>query len=321
MMNEPDFYWKNFRLGTELQISGTFIYNALNFIDKLEFFHFEEDIFEISYNLSVGIERLEKIVIILIEHQATTDQIKFEKSLITHNLLELMGRIKTREKINLGKVHNKFLMLLSQFYNSHRYNRFNKKSVYEKNLDKFEFINFIKNELKIESEKDDYIKNSSQIKNFLGKIILTISNQLYELVRKYSFKNGIFTYEIRYASKAFKIFISKSYTFEDENNFKKEILISLLNEKLGLNDEFVEYIKTIEPLILTSHNSTHYIKYLLNPDNNQNYLSEYEHLKYEKEIPKDRDEEIEPIGIDHYLSEDLEDSVDFFKDFDLGEDI
>lgn len=321
MMNEPDFYWKNFRLGTELQISGTFIYNALNFIDKLEFFHFEEDIFEISYNLSVGIERLEKIVIILIEHQATTDQIKFEKSLITHNLLELMGRIKTRERINLGKVHNKFLMLLSQFYNSHRYNRFNKKSVYEKNLDKFEFINFIKNELKIESEKDDYIKNSSQIKNFLGKIILTISNQLYELVRKYSFKNGIFTYEIRYASKAFKIFISKSYTFEDENNFKKEILISLLNEKLGLNDEFVEYIKTIEPLILTSHNSTHYIKYLLNPDNNQNYLSEYEHLKYEKEIPKDRDEEIEPIGIDHYLSEDLEDSVDFFKDFDLGEDI
>lgn len=49
-LNEPDFYWKNWRLGTELQISGTFIYNALYYLDTLEYLHHEEDIFELLYN-------------------------------------------------------------------------------------------------------------------------------------------------------------------------------------------------------------------------------------------------------------------------------
>lgn len=308
-MNKPDFFWKNFRLGTELQISGTFIYNALNFIDKLEYFHFEEDIFEILYNLSIGIERLEKIVIILIEHDEVSDQDKFEKSLITHNLQELMTRIKKREKVKIGKSHKKLLMLLSKFYNSYRYKRFNKDSVYHKNYDKFDFINFIKDELKIELEEDDYITNDIKIKKFLGKLVITISNQLYELIRIYSHKLGTFTYEIRYDSKAFKIFLAKEFTFENENNFKREILINLLSDK-GIKDDFISYIKSIEPVNLESYNSSHYIKFLFNPENNQTYLSEYEHLVGEKEITYNRKDEISPIGDEHYL----EDDFDFFED-------
>ena len=313
-MNEPDFFWKNFRLGTELQISGTFIFNALNFIDKIEYFHFEEDIFEILYNLSVGIERLEKIVIVLIEHNEQSDQDQFEKSLITHNLQDLINRIKKNEKLKLGKAHNKLLMLLTNFYNSYRYQRFNKSSVYHKNYDKFDFINFIRDELKLSLDRDDYISNDLRIKTFLGKLVLTITNQLYEIIRIYSHKLGTFTYEIRYDSKAFKIFMAKEYTFENENNFKREILISLLNDN-GIKDEIIDYIKTLKPVNLESYNSSHYIKFLFNPENNQHYMSEYEHLVGENEIDYKRIEEISFIGESHYLSSEL----NFLDDIELEE--
>ena len=57
MSYTPEYFWKNFRLGTELQVSGSFIYNALYFFDQMECFNNEEEIFEFLYSLSVGIER------------------------------------------------------------------------------------------------------------------------------------------------------------------------------------------------------------------------------------------------------------------------
>ena len=39
-------FWKNFNLGTELQISGSFIYNGLLVFDEMETFYHEEEIFE-----------------------------------------------------------------------------------------------------------------------------------------------------------------------------------------------------------------------------------------------------------------------------------
>lgn len=308
-MNEADYFWKNFRLGTELQTSGNFIYNSLYFFDKLEYMRFEEDIFEFLYSISVGVERIQKIAIILLEHNSITNQEEFEKSLITHNHIELLKRIKGNTELKFGKIHSKFLGLLSEFYNSHRYKRFNKSSVYHKNFDKFDFLEFISKELKINIEDGDYIQNTDQIKRFVGKIISKIVCDIYQIIRNTAHKIGTFTYEIRYNSKAFKIFISKEYTFEEENNFKREIIINLLHEN-GIKDEFIDYIKTIEPLELTSYNSSYYIKYLFNSVFDQNCIEEYEHLKYEKMIPRKRNEEIDCIGENHYLHSEMEDFED-----------
>ena len=60
-------YWKNFKLGKELDISGRFIYNGLQCFHHLEHFCYEEEIFEFLYNVSVGIERLLKVCVILIQ--------------------------------------------------------------------------------------------------------------------------------------------------------------------------------------------------------------------------------------------------------------
>lgn len=311
-MNEPDYFWKNFRLGTELQISGSFIFNSLYFLDKLEYLRNEEDIFEFLYNASVGIERIQKILIVMSEHNEDINQLEFEKSLITHNHLELLKRIAENHRFKFGKVHTKFLGILSDFYNSYRYKRFMKSSVFHKNFDKYELLNFLSKELKIEIVDDDYVRNSQQIKKFLGKLLSKIVCDLYEAVRIQARKIGTFTYEIRYNSKAFKIFIAKEYTFENEANFKREILISLMNAN-GLSDDFSDYIKSLIPIPLEEYNSSHYIKYLFNSVIDQNYISEYEYMIDEKSIPKKRIEEIEPIGESQYIDSDF----DFLNDIEI----
>lgn len=312
-LNEPDFFWKNFRLGTELQISGTFIYNALYFLDTLEYIYHEEDIFEFLYNISVGIERLQKIAIILLEHDENTEQMIFEKSLLTHDHLNLQDRINKISPINLGKLHYKFLNLLRDFYTSYRYERFNKKSVYKPNFDKKMLQEFLVNELKLETseedqnlspyKKEEWIENTARIKKFIGKTIGKIVVSLYETIRRQAFKIGTFTYEIRYGSKAFKIFMEKEFTFEVENNLKKEIIIGLIS-KDGFDDDFKKYIQTLEPLALNEYNSSYYIRYLFNSITHPNHINEYKYLIEEKQIPKSRHAEIEPIGEKQYLKDD-----------------
>mgnify|MGYP007108086072 CR=1 FL=1 len=44
MYDNPIDFWKNFRLGTELQISGSLIYNALYSLDQIEYFYYEHEV-------------------------------------------------------------------------------------------------------------------------------------------------------------------------------------------------------------------------------------------------------------------------------------
>ncbi|MGK7391821.1 MAG: hypothetical protein ACNS60_15830 [Candidatus Cyclobacteriaceae bacterium M2_1C_046] len=305
-LNDPDFFWKNFRLGTELQISGTHIYNALYFLDKLEYLRHEEEIFEFLYNASVGIERIQKITLILLEHNEEVVQEVFEKSLITHNHLDLNKRIRKRKILNYGKIHLKFLNLITSFYKSYRYGRYTKSSVYHKNYDKHTLLEFINAELNLNYPSNtDYIVNDKRVRNFLGKIISKIVCELYEIIRERAFVIGTFTYEIRYESKAFKIFIAKDYNFDKENSVKREILISLLNQK-GLNDDFTNHIKSIYPLPFKMYNSSYYIKFLFDSINHYGAVNEYVYFKEEKLVPSKRASEIDVIGEIQYLKDDYD---------------
>ena len=71
----PDEWWKNFGLGLEVDVSGAFIYNGIKLLDITESFNHATDVFEILYNLSVGIERLAKVAIVLVEHD---NEVKIE---------------------------------------------------------------------------------------------------------------------------------------------------------------------------------------------------------------------------------------------------
>lgn len=246
-MNKSE-YWKNFKLGKELDISGRFIYNGLQCFHHMKHFHYEEDIFEFLYNISVGIERLLKVCIILIEHSDDQDQEEFEKSLITHNHQELLRRVKAKHSIGLSTIHNDFIQILGKFYKSYRYGRYGLETMEIIGGEKVQLHDFIEKhyKLKIDDEPFTNTKNDDRVKKLIGKTIGKISEELFKIIESEANRLNIFTHEIRYDSKASKIFYSKRYNFFDEDILSKELLIFFINstEESGQ----IKLIKSIEPL-------------------------------------------------------------------------
>lgn len=298
---DPNFFWENFRLGTELHVSGAFLYDALLLLDKMDNLCYEDECFNFLYNVSVGIERLEKIAIILLEHGTETNQEEFEKSLITHNHLELINRINKKASLNIGKVHNKFLQLIADFYNSYRYDRYNLTSVFHPNQDKSKLVDFVCQELKIEAVDNPMFLSGividRRIRHFIGKVISKIATQLFDIIREQASKLGLWTYEIRYDSKAFKIFTCKDYSFDDERVCQKEILIHLMNNK-DSKDEFMNFIKSIKSLDLDFYENNAYVRYMFDFSKNQSIVDEIRQIYEDNKFDKKRFDNVSIIGED-----------------------
>ena len=308
----PAEFWKNFSLGTELQNSGTFLYNGILVLDNIEYFRFEEECFELLYNLSIGIERLEKILIILLEHSESNSQKDFEKSLITHNHLDLLKRIENKRELNLGKVHRKFLNLLTGFYKKTRYERFNLSSIFKPYQEKEKLTEFLKHELKLEFTKYpiQVLENTDRVKKFLGKIIQRICINLYELIRSESYRLGIFTHEVRYNSKAYKIFIEQEFDFRNERLMQREVILHLLRNP---HDEaFKKFESTITPLKFENFHTNYYIQSILNIQKDTSVKDEMIHLYEENKefYIEDRTSVILAIGSNN--------SFDFFNEDDTN---
>lgn len=114
VVNASEF-WRNFDLGEEVGIAGTFLFNGLKRLHEITSLKNADDVFECLYALSVGTERILKVAVVLLEHGDRTDQAEFEKSLVTHEHLDLLARVRAKVDINLHCVHNEFLALLGQF--------------------------------------------------------------------------------------------------------------------------------------------------------------------------------------------------------------
>lgn len=254
-------FWKNFNMGTELDVSGTFIYNGLKSFHDMQTFYHEADVFDFLYNISVGIERLFKIVIILTEHNETVDQEAFEKELITHNHLELFHRIQERHNVNVSNPHNKFLQILTNFYKSMRYDRYCLAEVRAYNKEKKALIDFICTELNIEYSEEflSVTQNDERCKKFIGKIIGKFCKELYKIVQQEAHRLGLFTYELRYESKAAKIFLANEFDFINEDRVRKELLIFLMHAESDTG--VVNYIKSnMRPLELDIGEACEYIE-------------------------------------------------------------
>lgn len=257
-----ELYWKNFNLGSELQIAGTFIYNGIETFDKMTTFYNEEEVFEFLYNLSVGVERLLKINVILIEHSDKSDYESFFNSIKNHNHQNLLNRIEKKYKIEHQKSQNKLIEILNTFYNSLRYERFefNNQINYKKERDIF--IKFLSKYSDSDISTDFIFATSNNLyfKKIVGEIIKGIVLQQYEILKKEASRLNIFTYEIRYSSKASKIFMMEEFTFENQNLIQKELVIELINKK---KSKLTSYIKSIKPLGFDSYSEGFYLKCLL----------------------------------------------------------
>jgi hypothetical protein len=291
-------FWKNFNLGTELQISGSFIYNGLLVFDEMETFYHEEEIFEFLYNISVGIERLLKINVILIEHTNEMNQDAFFESIRNHNHQKLFKSISNKYNLKASKSKNAFIQLLNNFYNEMRYDRYTNKDPLNNDKEKKSLIKFIEKYLKIKISND--FLSVSQInkstKQFIGEVIKSITAEQYKIVTKEATRLNIYIDDIRRYSKAYKIFILEQFNFEFENRVQKELFLKFLSD--NKDSPLIAFAKEFEPLEFESYDENYYAKCMFKKLETLNLDGEMELLDENVENIEERIDFLESIGDD-----------------------
>lgn len=301
-----EWSYKNFNMVVELDIAGEFIYNGIHGINELSFFSNYGPTFTAIYSIAVGIERLQKIVYVLWGMDDFKDKEEFEKSLITHSHTGLRDKINSilrREKleISFNKRENAFLSLLTTFYKSARYMRFNVEEEWDKEVQLLkEYIDTYINNEDLENIDEgkvniffgDYPEATERIKEHLGRVVGSISKKYYELVKIGSSRNGTYTYELRNDSKAFKVFLNKhkknSLTKRqiEEQIALKELLIYLRCSKK--KNAFLKYIDNIEPLSFDPNSIIGYLKDIISGNISQDLIDKVECMYQELENPFNR---------------------------------
>lgn len=245
---KPDELWKNFRLGEELAISGNFIYDGLRRFHEMKRLDYDEEVFDFLYHISVGLERLTKIAIVLCEHKATTNQEALEKSLITHNLNDLIARLQKSTPINLGSNHNELISILTTFYNSLRYDRFTLASSFSGRKEQKAIVDWLEKSLGIKIDNGSIIlgvDNPERCRKFVRRTILKISRQIYEVIQKEARRLNLYTYELRHASKAQSVFL-REVDIANEDILWKELLVFFMNTRS--TSGYLGFLRKIEPL-------------------------------------------------------------------------
>lgn len=85
-------------------------------------------------------------------------------------------------------------------------------------------------------------------------------------------------------SKAYRTFLQKEVSFENELNFKREILIYLIAN--AATDQTINYLKQIDPLYLDG-STAEYIEFLLNNTKDPSMIDEL-HTRYDDMSAKER---------------------------------
>ena len=300
----PDKLWnyKNFNMGIELDIAGEFIYDGIHTFNQMEVIDQDSMLFSFLYHVSVGIERLQKIVLVLSEEVTMDNHEEFEKSLITHSHTELNRRISTSTEIELNSRENVFLQLLATFYKSARYHRFNFESQYcqERQM----LADFIAKHIPMNKIQYHFITNNilitSDVKEFIGKVIGTISKKYYKLVRDGCLKNNTYTYELRSGSKAEKILLAnhRNDSLQQQKLTEmivfKELIVYLMNTKN--TNSFVRFIKEIQPLDLDIGLVNDYLSELSQGIVSQSLIDEIEYQYGENSYSIERMKMVDLIG-------------------------
>lgn len=299
-----ELWFKNFNMVIELDVAGEFIYNGLQEIYQTSCFRNDAHTFVALYNLAVGIERLQKIVITLWEFKASISPEEFDEQLrkMGHNHISLRDKIislvketKVERASALTSRENDFLDLLSHFYNDNRYMRY--RAYQDTNGEVVLLNDFLNKYANIDKNIfDESIIVNDHIKRLLGKTISGISKKYYELIKEGSYKNGIFTYELREGSKAAKVFRYETLYNEkyDEQIALKELIIYLhnTNEK----HPFLKFIEGIEPLPFEAVFISDYIEDISNGTIPQELVDETDALYEDIKNSKERREMLNLIG-------------------------
>lgn len=294
-MNASDF-WKNFRLGEEIHISGTFIYNGLRRFHELKQLDFSDEVFEFLYETSIGLERLLKTAVVLYEHTEVIDQKKLEASLITHNHLDLIARLHNHVQLKLGTTHNDLLSLLGTFYKSLRYDRFTLTSVYAGKKEAKLIRGLLAKHLQIDFSRDKTFlgaENDDQYRKFIRRTVLKIAREVYRVIESRARSIGLYTYELRHGSKAESVFL-REIDIADEDVLWKELLIFFMNVKADTG--YLQFLRETQPLQFDPALVPDYLDCFKSDSSKAGVMDELEH-HYGEMDHDERNERLQRMGV------------------------
>ena len=108
-------YFKNFNIGQEIDLAGTFAYNALTILNSERNIYQNDQIFMFLYNAAVSIERIQKCVLFLYGSYDLSDIEAFALELKIHSQPALQSKINVHTKKKLSEEQNALLDLLKDF--------------------------------------------------------------------------------------------------------------------------------------------------------------------------------------------------------------
>lgn len=315
--------YKNFNMVNELDIAGEFIYDGIQTLNQMKSISVGACIFSFLYHVSVGIERLQKIILVLFEDITLENYEDFEKSLITHSHGYLHERISKKINVEFNSRENEFLTLLSTFYNHSRYNRFNLNASldHEKALLEEYVLKYINQKNISRGITSNDILVNNKIKDLFGKVIGRISNKYYKVLREIANEKFTYTYELRNDSKAEKIFLS--------NNEKKSLIDLKITETIAFKElllfisntkernPFLRFLKQISPLQMDIALINEYLMDIANGTIPQTLIDEVEYLYEENGYGKERIEQINLVGNCYVMFEygEIDECIKFAQNF------
>jgi hypothetical protein len=306
-MNTTDF-WKNFRLGEEIHISGAFIYNGLRRFHEMSKLDVDDELFEFLYELSIGLERLLKIAVVLFEHTESGNQQALEQSLITHNHQELAARLRQHAALKLGAAHNDLLGLLATFYKTLRYDRFSLSSAYEGAKEAKTVQALLAKHLQVAfPDRPSFlgVDNEDRYRKFMQRTVRKIAQQTYATIEERAHALNLYTYELRHASKAQSVFL-RQVDISDEDVLWKELLVYFMNVEPTTG--YLKFLKDTRPLNFDPALVADYLACFGSDASKAEVMDELEHLyeEMDQEERKKRLQRMRAIGGNMYFPEDEE---------------
>lgn len=311
-------YFKNFNIGHEIDLAGTFAYNALTILNSERNIYQNDQIFMFLYNAAVSIERIQKCVLFLYGTYDLSDIETFALELKIHSQPALQNKINDHTKKKLSKEQNALLDLLKNFYEQGRYSNFSINASYDYKAEFEVFVKKYYNPTMVETSifsHDTYI--TEHAKERIGRTLGKLLCYYYELIKYKAREENLYTYELRDGSPAEKVFLnlfpksSLQAVHESERNALAELILYLCTTTDSTG--YFNYIRKIEHLPFDPFMVQEYLVDIMNRSIPQSLVDEVA-TKYEdmsrSEI-KDRKDAISIIGAQN---------VSFPEDDDIPDD-
>lgn len=238
-------------LGKELETVGEFIFDALKTFSQLDSFTRQYEVNYILFHASIGIERLQKILLFL-ACGGNENYKELEKEFRTYSHEKLHNKLLESYKVNFSNEELHFLIILSDYYREYRY------SVYELpntrsdvRLLLMQFFN-IQLKLTIDPEKD-YQKYKDEITGLFGRTLGSVIRTYYKAICDKANELGA-SCAVGRDTVAYLLFNKEIVSdnlmalIEKYTTAQKELIIYLKNT--DGDSSFINYIENIEPLEL-----------------------------------------------------------------------